>query len=145
MVPLVVPRRSIRLAGFRLCESLHVGGHMTSRSIVTTLVTVLLLVSAAPASAQQAKCLAGKTGCMAKKAAGLLKCEPLAETPGKPADPNAKECVTKVRTKFDGGPKPAKGCFAKLESKVPNDCPTVDNTDAAEAAVDACVAAIVAA
>ena len=116
---------------------------MTSRSIGTAVVTVLLL--GAPVSAQQAKCLAGKTGCMAKKAAGLLKCEALAETPGKPADPNAKECVTKVRTKFDGGPKPAKGCFAKLETKVPNDCPTVDNTGAAEAAVDTCVAAIVAA
>jgi hypothetical protein len=36
-------------------------------------------------------------------------------TPGKPADPNAKDCVTnakdcvtKVVTKFDGGPEPAK-------------------------------------
>jgi hypothetical protein len=48
---------------------------------------------------------------MAKKAAGLLKCETLAETPGKPTDPNAKDCVTKVQTKFDGGLKPANGCF----------------------------------
>src|SRR5262245_60866639 len=118
---------------------------MTSRSIGTALVTVLLLVPAAPASAQQAKCLAGKTGCMAKKAAGLLKCEALAETPGKPADPNARDCVTKVQAKFDGGLNPAKGCFEKLESKVPNDCPTVGDTVAAETAVDACVAALVAA
>jgi hypothetical protein len=118
---------------------------MTSRSIGTALVAVLLLLPAAPASAQQAKCLAGKTGCMAKKAAGLLKCEALAETPGKPADPNAKDCVTKVQTKFDGGLEPAKGCFEKLESKDPNDCPTVDNTGAAETAVDTCVAALVAA
>src|SRR5262245_54130222 len=124
MVPLVVPRRSIRLPSSASANRCTLEGHMTSRSIVTALVTVLLLVPGAPASAQQAKCLAGKIGCMAKKAAGLLKCETLAETPGKPADPNAKECVTKVRTKFDGGPKPAKGCFAKLESKVPNDCPT---------------------
>jgi len=116
---------------------------MTSRSIGTAMVTLLLL-PAAPASAQQAKCLAGKTGCMAKKAAGLLKCEALAETPGKPADRNAKDCVTKVQTKF-GDVAPAKGCFGKLESKVLNDCPTVDDTGAAETAVDACVAAIVAA
>src|SRR5262249_12022248 len=68
-----------------------------------------------------------------------------AETPGSPADPNAKDCVTKAQAKFDGGLVPAKGCFEKLESKVPNDCPTFDNTGAAEAAVDACVAAIVAA
>jgi len=78
---------------------------------------------------------------MAKKAAGLLKCETLAETPGKPADPNAKDCVTKVQIKFAGGLEPAKGCFEKVESKDPNDCPTVDNTVAAETAVDACVAA----
>src|SRR5262245_66034565 len=109
-------------------------GHMTSRSIGTALLTVLLLLPAAPASAQQAKCLAGKTGCMAKKAAGLLKCEALAETPGKPADPNAKDCVTKVRAKFDGGSTPAKGCFAKLQTKVPTDCPTADKTDPPETA-----------
>src|SRR5262249_7023882 len=118
-------------------------GHMTIRSIVASLVGALTLMAHAPASAQQAKCLAGKTACMAKKAAGLLKCETLAETPGKPADPNANECVTKAETKFDGGPQPAKGCFEKLESKDPNDCLTVDDTAAAETAVDACVAAIV--
>jgi hypothetical protein len=118
---------------------------MTTRSIVAALVVALTLMAAAPASAQQAKCLAGKTACMAKKAAGLLKCEALAETPGKPADPNANECVTKVQTKFDGGLDPAKGCFEKLESKDPNDCLRFDDTAAAETAVDACVAAIVAA
>src|SRR5262245_47447504 len=119
--------------------------HMTTRSIVAALVVALTLMAHAPASAQQAKCLAGKTACMAKKAAGLLKCEALAETPGKPADPNDKDCVTKVQTKFGSGLEPAKGCFEKVESKDPNDCPTVDNTGAAETAVDTCVAAIVAA
>src|SRR5262245_36968988 len=118
---------------------------MASSSIGTALVTVLLLLPAAPASAQQAKCLGGKTGCMAKKATGLLKCEALAETPGKPADPDAKSCATKARTKFDGGSTPAKGCFEKLESKGPNDCLTVDDTVAAETAVETCVAALVAA
>ena len=100
---------------------------MTTRSIVAALVVALTLMAHAPASAQQAKCLAGKTDCMAKKAAGSLECDALAETPGKPPDPNAKDCVTKVQTKFDGGPVPAKGCFEKLESKNPNDCPTVNN------------------
>src|SRR5262245_50705980 len=118
---------------------------MASSSIGTALVTVLLLLPAAPASAQQAKCLGGKTGCMAKKATGLLKCEALAETPGKPADPDAKGCATKVRTKFDGGSTPAKGCFEKLEAKNPNDCLTFDDTAAAETAVDTCIAALVAA
>src|SRR5215831_2654102 len=117
----------------------------TIRSIATALAMALVLVPDAPASAQQAKCLAGKTACMAKKAAGLLKCEALAETPGKPADPNTKDCVTKAETKFDGGAQPPKGCFEKLESKDPNDCLTVDDTVAAETAVDACVASLVAA
>jgi hypothetical protein len=116
----------------------------TIRTLVVTLVVVVPLISVAPASAQQAKCLAGKTACMAKKAAGLLKCEALAETPGKPADPNANECVAKVRTKFDGGLEPTKGCFEKLESKDPNDCLTFDDTAAAETAVDGCVASLVA-
>ena len=120
-------------------------GHMTTRSIVAALVVALTLMAHAPASTQQAKCLAGKTACMAKKAAGVLKCEALAETPGKPVDPNAKDCVTKAETKFDGGAQPAKGCFEKLESKDPNDCLTVDDTVAAETAVDACVASLVAA
>lgn len=118
---------------------------MTIRSIVTALVMALLLMPAAPASAQQAKCLAGKTNCMAKKAAGLLNCEALAETPGKPADRNAKECVTKIEAKFDGGLEATKGCFEKLENKGPNDCITFDDTGSAETAVDTCVASLVAA
>jgi hypothetical protein len=47
--------------------------------------------------------------------------------------------------KFDGGSDPAKGCFEKLENKTPNDCLTVDDTAAAETAIDTCVAALVAA
>jgi hypothetical protein len=112
---------------------------------LTAAAMAFLLLAVGPASAQQSKCLAGKTSCMAKKATGLLKCEALAETPGKPADPNAGDCITKVKTKFDGGSAPAKGCFEKLESKSPNDCLTVDDTAAAETAVDACVASLVAA
>ena len=117
----------------------------TIRSIATVLAMTLLVLSDAPASAQQAKCLAAKTTCMAKQAAGLLKCEALAETPGKPADPDANDCVTKVKTKFDGGTVPAKGCFEKLEAKTPNDCVSFDYTAPAETAVGACVASLVAA
>ncbi len=106
----------------------------------------LMFVWSGAASAQQAKCLAGKTKCMSKKAGGLLKCHQKAETPGKPLDPNAGDCVTKVVAKFDGGPTaPEKGCFEKLENKSPNDCITLDDTVPAEAAVDSCVGAFVAA
>src|SRR5262245_8003880 len=113
---------------------------MTTRSIVTALVIALMLTWGGLASAQQAKCLAGKTKCMSKKAAGLLKCEQTAETPGKVADPT---CVTKVEDKFDGGIDATKGCFEKLENKKGSDCITQDDTTAGENAVDACVASIV--
>src|SRR5215470_13669092 len=105
-------------------------------SVVTALVTALVLVSGGPASAQQAKCDAGKIKCMSKKAAALLKCEALIETPGKTPDPN---CSNKAQSKFDGGATPAKGCFAKLENKSPNDCSiTTGDTSSAETAVDSC-------
>jgi len=113
---------------------------MTTRSIVTALAMTLALVWCGAASAQQKKCLAGKTKCMSSKAAGLLKCEQLAETPGKTADPT---CAPKVRDKFDGGDDLSKGCFEKLENKKDSDCITLDDTVAAETAVDACVTAIV--
>src|SRR5215475_5079150 len=116
---------------------------MTKRSIGTALVIALMFSWGGAASAQQAKCLAGKTKCMSKKAGGLLKCEQTAETPGKPTDTSA--CRAKVVGKFDGGVKPTKGCFEKLENKSGADCITHDDTAAAEDAVDSCVAAFVAA
>ena len=114
-----------------------------TRSLVTAAVVGLMLVWSAPASAQQKKCLAGKTKCMSKKASGLLKCEETAETPGKPTDTTA--CEAKVDGKFNGGLDLTKGCFEKLENAKNSDCITTDDTDAAEAAVDSCVAAFVAA
>jgi hypothetical protein len=107
------------------------------------LAATLLLVTSGPVAAQQAKCLAGKTKCVAKKGTGLLKCHTNAESPGKPIDPNAGGCVDKVVGKFDGGIDPSKGCFEKLENKSGNDCITFDDTGTAEAAVDSCVAAFV--
>ncbi|MCW5890909.1 MAG: hypothetical protein KIT14_10180 [bacterium] len=114
----------------------------TARWIV---VAAALLLPVAASAQPQGKCVAGKTKCVANKFKGLLKCHQLAETPGKPTDPNAKDCVTKAKAKFDGGATPAKGCFEKLEGKTPNDCVTFDDTAALEAAVDACVDQLVAA
>ncbi len=104
------------------------------------ILAAIALFWAAPVFAQQAKCVAGKTKCMAKDATGLLKCEQNAETPGKTADPNAGGCETKVTDKFDGGVDQTKGCFEKLENKSPNDCVTFDDTVTAETAVASCVA-----
>src|SRR5262249_31883800 len=101
----------------------------TTRSIVIALSMTLALVWGGAASAQQAKCLAGKTKCMSSKAAGLLKCDQTAETPGKTVAP---DCVTKVKDKFDGGADQTKGCFEKLENKSGSDCITINDTTAGE-------------
>ena len=69
---------------------------MRTRAFGMVLAVALMFVTSAPAVAQQAKCLAGKTKCVVKKGTGLLKCHTLAETPGKPADPNADGCIDKV-------------------------------------------------
>ena len=108
-------------------------------SCVDALVTAL-----DPPPLTQAKCGVGKKKCVAKKLKGLLKCHQLAQTPGKPVDPNAKGCLDKVRLKFDGGLEPEKGCFEKVEAKTPSGCETLDDTAALEAVVDDCVADLVA-
>src|SRR5262249_19486547 len=76
------------------------------------------------------KCSAGKKKCISKKVAALLKCHEKSEAKG--IDPNAKECLAKAKAKFDGGAKPEKGCFAKLEGK--GGCPTSGARAAVESA-----------
>jgi len=100
-----------------------------------------------PAPPDQSRCDALKKRCAAKKLTGLLKCYENAETPGQPNDPNAAGCLNRAEFKFDGGPFPAKGCFAKLEAMSGNDClPPLGNTAAVEAILDgSCVGAFVAA
>jgi hypothetical protein len=117
---------------------------MTKRSLVGT-AFAMTMFSAASAVAVQSKCLAGKYACVAKKANSLLVCHQRAETPRKPADPNFNGCIDKAKAAFDGGAKPEKGCFEKLENKNGNDCVTFDDTAHVEALVDACVAEMVAA
>jgi hypothetical protein len=112
-------------------------------SIGAALLMAVTPMWSAPAFATQAKCIAGKTKCMSKKATGLIKCHQLAETPGKSTQPNAGGCVTKAMAKFDGGMDPTKGCFEKLENKPGNDCITFDDTPQGEGVVDSCVAAFV--
>src|SRR4030095_133286 len=46
----------------------------------------------------------------------------------KPDPVNFTECITKAQTKYTGGVDPTKGCFAKLEAKVPNDCITTGDS-----------------
>ena len=95
------------------------------------------------------KCLAGKTKCVNKKIAGLLKCrEKCQKNPVKCGQAET-DCAAKVMAKFDGGTSPAKSCFAKLEAKddplKPDSvCTTTGNVAAMEAQVDAAAGDLVA-
>jgi hypothetical protein len=82
-------------------------------------------------------CAAGKARCVRKKTAGLLACHAKAELKGT-LDP---ACVAKQKKRFDGGPKPAKACFAKLEKK--GACLTTGDAVAEETQVDTFVDAVV--
>ena len=106
-----------------------------------------LVAAIDPAPLDQSKCNVSKKKCAAKKLKSVLKCYQKAETPGKPNDPNADGCLDKAMAKFDGGVDPTKGCFAKLESKTPNDClAPFGNTATVEGIVDSsCAGAFVAA
>lgn len=94
----------------------------------------------------QNTCLAGKTGCVNQKVAGLLKCRAACQKSPAKCGAVLEACETKVRAKFEGDAKP--GCFAKLEAKAKPDKPKtvcVTTSDAArlEAKTDACVADLV--
>ena len=103
---------------------------------------VTVIVAAAPHSDAQtlSKCSSKKKACVSKKTACLLKCHNKAEKTGLAVDPL---CIQKCQDKFDGGADPTKGCFEKLENKVPNDCLTFDDTASAEAKIDAFVLDVV--
>ena len=82
-------------------------------------------------------CAAGKKLCVAKKVAALLKCYSKNEKPPKGlARAKLDACLQKANDKFDGGSKPAKGCFAKLEAKFGAECLTSGDSAAIEAQAD---------
>jgi len=96
-----------------------------------------------PPPLDQTKCGAGKKKCVSKLYKALLKCNQLAETPGRSTDPNFGGCVDKATAKFTGGADPTKGCFAKLEAKVPNDCLITGDSATLQMQVEDCVDDIV--
>ncbi len=83
------------------------------------------------------KCTGGKHACVAAKVKGLLGCHGKAAKKGV-LDPL---CVQKVIAKFDGGAKPEKACFTKLEQKP--GCVTTGDLAAREIHADDFVQAIV--
>lgn len=76
------------------------------------------------------KCTAGKHGCVASKVKALLQCHVKAAKKGV-LDAT---CTAKAMAKFDGGSKPAKACFTKLEQK--GGCVTTGDRDALETVAD---------
>ncbi len=89
-------------------------------------------------------CSAAKKKCVAKKTAALLKCHVHSETPGMSPDPAVRDqCLQTAREKFDGGPDPSRGCFAKLEAKFSGSCLTVGDTTPLENKADAFVTDVV--
>jgi hypothetical protein len=126
-----------------------------ARAVTVALFLAALVGTAATVSAQGVpgtdanKCLAGKTKCVNKKIAGLLKCR--AKCQGNPAACGQPEtdCEAKVMAKFDGGPDPTKGCFAKLEakadpSKPESVCLTTGDSGTIETQVDLLVGVLLA-
>lgn len=106
-------------------------------------IAVVLAFGLSAAHAQN-KCLSGKTKCVDKKMAGLLKCrEKCQKDPAKCGGVQT-ACEAKVRDKFDGGTKGVeKSCFEKLEAQNDGPCVTFDDLAAMEAKADTMVADIV--
>jgi hypothetical protein len=97
------------------------------------IVTALLAWGSFASADTVSKCAAAKVNC----ALGLTKCK--LGCFKKAAGTNLVDpaCLTKCDGKFDGGAKPLKGCFEKLENKVPNDCQSFDDTGTIAAAIEA--------
>lgn len=83
------------------------------------------------------KCTSGKHGCIATKVKALLQCHVKATKKGV-LDP---ACTAKAMAKFDGGSKPEKACFTKLEKKP--GCVTTGDRDEFEILVDDFVRTVV--
>lgn len=112
-----------------------------SRIALALVGTLVALAVATPSHATLNACSAGKTLCVSKKTAGLLRCHQLAEAKGRDliSDPTIQACLQKATTKFDGRETPSRGCFARLEAKIPG-CLTTGDTTVLGNAVDEFVA-----
>ena len=105
-----------------------------SRVVVTAVALALAVALLAAATAQALTvnpCSSKKKICVAKKAAGLLKCHEKAEKIGAPVDTT---CTQKVVDKYNA-------CFAKLELK--GGCLTTNDAGPIESKVDAFVLDVV--
>ncbi len=112
-----------------------------TRAVLFAVSLTALLAFGTDAAYAQNKCTAGKVKCVSKKKSCRLNV--LAKGYKMGVLDLAK--LQKCEDKFDGAADPAKGCFEKLEgkqdlAKPETLCPTLDDTAALEAKVDAFVA-----
>lgn len=116
-----------------------------TRSISVLVGALTLLAFTTAAHATLNACSSAKQACVAKKTSALLKCHSKNSKPPAGLDPvKFATCIQKAKTKFDGGPNPAKGCFAKLEAKYGvGGCLTSGDVAALEAQVDEYVDAVI--
>src|SRR5262245_1707970 len=93
--------------------------------MLLALVSISALIADATASGSPpiSRCAAGKKKCLGKYVATVLGCHARAVQKGAEVDG---ACAAKATAKITGG---GKGCFDKLEAKVPNDCLTLGDAD----------------
>jgi len=115
------------------------------KAILMGATALAVALAFAPTASAQNKCLSGKTKCVNKKVAGLLKCtEKCQRHPGRCGWVQT-ACEDKARDKFDGGTKGVEeSCFEKLEAKNDGPCVTFDDLTDMEAKADALVSNVVA-
>jgi cysteine-rich repeat protein len=72
------------------------------------------------------KCASSQQKCVTNLVKGLLGC--YSKNATKPDPVKTPACVQKALDKFTGGADPTKGCFQKIEAKMPNDCQTTGHS-----------------
>ncbi len=117
------------------------GGCMPARDVSTLADDIDEFVAATVADldgtqgdAAASKCAAAKERCVSKLTVALLRCYATAERKGVAV---GDACMAKADAAFDGGAKPERACFARLEKR--GTCAATDDPSATEARVDAFV------
>lgn len=137
----------VRLACFPGVEAR--GGCVAGRDASTIAATVDDFLAEAVAELEAGatgvaagKCSAAKEGCVSKLALALLRCHAKAQRKGTIVD---ESCLAKARAAFDGGAKPERACFTRVEAR--RACagadPIPDDALAMETRVDAFVDTVV--
>jgi len=108
--------------------------HSPRIALVATAIAVVLALGVSAAHAQN-KCLAGKTKCVNKRVAGLLKCQEKCQKNPFQCGEVETACKERVITKYNGASDPD-SCFGKLEAQNNGPCVTFNDRAAMGDKVD---------